>query len=80
MGTKMIASTKAQNHFGQILDDVIQNHNRYVIKRRGTPKVIMLSLPDFEYLLGDSEQRIKIGKVIREISPEYDLGEPIGVE
>ncbi|MBN1812488.1 MAG: hypothetical protein JXA14_11675, partial [Anaerolineae bacterium] len=27
--TRTISSTTAQNHFGQILDDVIQNHTRY---------------------------------------------------
>jgi len=80
MTTRMIASTKAQNHFGGILDDIIQNHTRYIIKRRGTPQVIVLSLPDFEYLLTDEQQLGKIGKVIRELAPEYNLGEEITQE
>jgi len=73
----MIASTKVQNHFGQILDDVIQNNTRYVIKRRNIPQVIILSLPDFEQLLANALERDKVGKVIRELRPEYSLGETI---
>ncbi len=77
MATRMIASTKVQNHFGQILDDVIQNNTRYVIKRRNIPQVIILSLPDFEQLLANALERDKVGKVIRELRPEYSLGETI---
>jgi len=80
MTTKMIASTEAQNHFGQILDDVIQNDTRYVVKRRGIPQVIILSLPDFEQLLTNKQERGKMGKVIRELRPEYNLGETIAQE
>ena len=80
MATRMIASTEVQNHFGIILDDVIQNHTRYVIKRRGVPQVIILSLPDFEQVLSDEHQQNKIGKIIRELTPEYNLGETISQE
>lgn len=80
MTTKMIASTKAKNHFGKILDDIIQNHTRYVIKRRGAPQAIILSLPDFEQIIGDEHQQSRIGKVIRELTPEYNLGETISQE
>ncbi|MCD6345217.1 MAG: type II toxin-antitoxin system Phd/YefM family antitoxin [Anaerolineae bacterium] len=80
MTTKIIASTKAKNHFGRILDDIIQNRTRYVIKRRGAPQAIMLSLPDFEQIIGDEHQQSQIGKVIRELVPEYNLGETISQE
>lgn len=76
----MIASTEAQNHFGTILDDVIRNRTRYVIKRRGVPQVIVLSLSDLEHLLVDEYQQGKIKRIIRELTPEYSLGETIVLE
>ncbi|RMG01397.1 MAG: type II toxin-antitoxin system Phd/YefM family antitoxin [Acidobacteria bacterium] len=54
MGTKIIPSTEAQNNFGCILDDVIQNDSRYVLKRRGLPQVMLLNLSDFERLLASN--------------------------
>ena len=76
--TKTIPSTQAQNNFGRILDDVIQNDTRYVIKRRNTPQVILLSLSDLEKLLTANEiERKEIRNVIRELSPVYDLGETV---
>ncbi len=76
--TKTIPSTEAQNNFGRILDDVIQNGTRYVIKRRDTPQVILLSLSDLERLLTANEiERKEIRNVIRELSPVYNLGETV---
>ena len=78
MTTKTIASTEAQNNFGRILDDVIQNNNRYVIKRRNAPQAILLGLSDLERLLTANEiERKEIGAVIRELSPVYNLGEAV---
>ncbi len=78
MPTKTIPSTEVQNNFGRILDDVIQNDTRYVIKRRNISQAILLSLPDFERLLAASEgEREEIGNVIRELSPIYNLGETV---
>ena len=42
MRTKTIASTAAQNNFGQILDDVSQHNTRYIIKRRNSSQAIIL--------------------------------------
>lgn len=76
--TKTIPSTEAQNNFGRILDDVIQNGTKYVIQRRNKSHAILLSLSDFERLLVASEgERQKIGSMVRELSPIYDLGELI---
>lgn len=78
MTTKTIPSTEAQNNFSSILDDVIQNNTRYVIKRRNTPQVILLSLSDIQKLLGGNEiERREIGTVIQELSPVYNLGETV---
>jgi len=76
--TKTIPSTEAQNNFGRILDDVIQNGTKYVIQRRNIAQAILLSLPDFQRLLAASEgERQSIGDIVRELSPIYDLGETI---
>jgi prevent-host-death family protein len=76
--TKTIPSTEAQNNFGRILDDTIQNGTRYVIKRRNTPQAVLLSLSDLERLLTANEiERKEIRNVIRELSPVYDLGETV---
>lgn len=80
MKTKTIASTKAQNNFGRILNDVIQNNTRYVIKRRNIPQVVIVSLADFEQLLTNQSERKKMVKIVRELTPDYSLGETIDEE
>jgi PHD/YefM family antitoxin component YafN of YafNO toxin-antitoxin module len=77
MSTKIIASTKAQNNFGQVLDDVSLHHTRYIIKRRNISQAIILSLSDFENLLESQAEREKMSNIVREISPVYSLGEPV---
>ncbi len=78
MGTKLIASTEAQNNFGRILDDVVQNGTRYVIRRRNTSQAIILSITDFESLLSaDESERRTLEKLIRELSPAYSFGESV---
>ena len=77
MATKVIASTEAQNHFGQVLDDVVQNNTRYVVKRRGLSQVVILSLAGLEQLLADAQERDQVADVIRELQPVYRLGETV---
>lgn len=77
MKTKAIASTEAQNNFGQILNDTIQNNTRYIIKRRNLPQAIILSLSDFEQLLTNQTAQIEMAKLVRDLSPVYSFGETI---
>jgi prevent-host-death family protein len=78
MKTKLVASTEAQNNFGRVLDDIVQNGTRYVIRRRNTSQAIILSIADFESILSANEtERKKLEKVIRELSPVYSIGESI---
>lgn len=78
MKTKLVASTEAQNNFGRVLDDVVQNGTRYVIRRRNASQAIILSIADFENILSANEsERKKLEKVIRELSPVYSIGESI---
>lgn len=67
----------AQNNFGRVLDDVTLNHTRYIIERRGIPQAIILSFDDFAYLLGNEQERQRMDRVLRELRPEYNLGEAI---
>jgi PHD/YefM family antitoxin component YafN of YafNO toxin-antitoxin module len=77
MVAKSISSTKAQNNFGRVLDDIIHNHTRYVVERRGTPQAIMLSFDDFAHLLDNENERKQMTSVLRELRPEYQLGQVI---
>lgn len=81
MSTKTVSSTAAQNNFGRLLDDVVQNEARYVIRRRNASQAILLSLSDFENLLtGQEGERQEITNLIRELSPVFDLGERLESE
>ncbi len=77
MITKSIASTQAQNNFGQVLDDITHNHTRYIVERRGTPQAVILSFEDFSRVLNDVKERQQIDSIIRELRPEYGLGQVV---
>jgi PHD/YefM family antitoxin component YafN of YafNO toxin-antitoxin module len=75
MATKSISSTQAQNNFGRVLDDVTHNHVRYIVERRGIPQAIILSFGDFAYVLDDESERQQMEAILRELRPEYHLGQ-----
>jgi PHD/YefM family antitoxin component YafN of YafNO toxin-antitoxin module len=77
MTTKSISSTKAQNNFGRVLDDIARNHTRYIVERRGIPQVIILSFDDFAHVLSDEHERQQMNVVLRELRPEYQLGQVV---
>ncbi len=78
MVMRVIPSTKAQNNFGRLLDDVVQNRTRYVIKRRSIPQAVLLSLADLQSLLAAGEvERNRMRKLIGELGPTYHLGENV---
>ncbi|MBI5291444.1 MAG: type II toxin-antitoxin system Phd/YefM family antitoxin [Chloroflexi bacterium] len=78
MKTKLVSSTDAQNNFGQILDDVVRNGTQYVVRRRNSSQAVILSIADFERILAASQaDRSKLEKLIKELSPNYTIGEPI---
>ncbi|MBN1259065.1 MAG: type II toxin-antitoxin system Phd/YefM family antitoxin [Anaerolineae bacterium] len=74
MLTKTIGSTQAQNNFGRVLDDVTHNRTRYIVERRGSPQVIILSLEDFVYVLNHREEREALRALMREVRPRYEVG------
>jgi PHD/YefM family antitoxin component YafN of YafNO toxin-antitoxin module len=75
MVTKSISSTKVQNNFGRVLDDITLNNSRYIVKRRGNPQVIIISFDDLSKILNDNLEREKISAVLKELRPEYKLGQ-----
>jgi prevent-host-death family protein len=75
MSTKTISSTQAKNNFGQVLEDVTRNHTRYIVERHSVPQVIVLSFDDFAYLLSDANERRQMDAVLKELRPEYNLGQ-----
>ena len=78
MKTKLIASTEAQNNFGRVLDDIVQNSTRYIIQRRNASQAIILNISDFENILSANDvERSKVEKLIRELSPVYIIGESV---
>ena len=77
MITKSIGSTQAQNNFGQVLDDITHNQARYIIERRGVPQAVILSFSDFAKILTDDDERRQIDVIIKELRPEYGLGQVI---
>lgn len=77
MLAKTIASTQAQNNFGQILDDVTQNGTRYVIKRHHKAQAMILSLADFERILNSQPEQQIIKGIIQELKPVYAVGEAL---
>lgn len=77
MRTKTVTSTEAQNNFGRIIDAVVQDHTRFIVKRRNASQVIIMSLSDFSQLLSDASEREKMSSMIRELTPVYNLGETI---
>ncbi len=80
MSMKFILSTEAQNHFGQLLDDVSSRGTRYVIKRFDTPKAAIIPLEDLETLLSSEAQGEEYLHILRESCAEYSLGEAMQIE
>lgn len=78
MATKRISSTQAQNNFGQFLDDVTNNQTRFIIERRGVPKAVIISFDEFEKLLSNESERNEMFILLKEVKPEYQLGQALG--
>jgi len=45
--TKLINALTARTHFGEIMEEVDREQVRFVVSRRGRPKMIMLSVRDY---------------------------------
>lgn len=75
--TKTISSTQAQNNFGRVLDEVALNRSRYIVKRNGVPRAIVLGFDDFSGILTEERKRRQVDEFLRELRPTYQLGETV---
>jgi prevent-host-death family protein len=44
---KTIEALEARIHFGSVIDEVEKNNTRFLVSKRGKPKIIMLSVTDY---------------------------------
>jgi prevent-host-death family protein len=68
---RTILSSEAKTHFARLVDDVFNNHTRYIIQRFNAPRAVLISLADFKTLL---QAEGKEFPVIRESGMEYEVG------
>lgn len=45
--TKLIDALSARTHFGEVMTEVESKNSRYVVSRRGKPKMVLLSVDDY---------------------------------
>ena len=45
--TKLIDALSARNHFGEVMTEVESKNSRFVVSRRGKPKMVLLSVDDY---------------------------------
>jgi prevent-host-death family protein len=44
---KTIEALEARVHFGSVMDEVEKKNTRYLVSKRGKPKIILLSVTDY---------------------------------
>ena len=53
---KTIEALEARVHFGSVMDEVEKKNTRFLVSKRGKPKIIMLSVTDYlENILKEDE-------------------------
>ena len=45
--TKSIDALSARTHFGELIDEVEKGETRFLVSRRGKPKMVILSVEDY---------------------------------
>jgi len=45
--TKLIDALSARTHFGEVMEETANKNLRYLVSRRGKPKVVILSIQDY---------------------------------
>lgn len=58
---KTIEALEARVHFGSVMDEVEKKNTRFLVSKRGKPKIIMLSVTDYlKNILKEDELLTKI--------------------
>jgi len=71
--TRSVQSSEAKTHFSALIEDVYNNGTRYVVKRFGKARAVIIPLSDFERLRQAEQQR---DPAIREKRTVYKIGQP----
>ncbi|MGH2530947.1 MAG: type II toxin-antitoxin system Phd/YefM family antitoxin [Thermomicrobiales bacterium] len=62
-----MSATEARRHFGQLMRDIMERNDVFVVERSGTPRVVILSIAEYERLGGTlthkSEQKEHEGSI-----------------
>lgn len=45
--TKLIDALQARTRFGEVMEEVEKKNTRFLVSRRGKPKLVMLSIEDY---------------------------------
>jgi PHD/YefM family antitoxin component YafN of YafNO toxin-antitoxin module len=71
--TRFVLSSEAKAHFSELIEDVFNNSTRYIVKRFGKARAVIIPLPDFEQLrLAEQEGLL----TTREVRASYKVGQP----
>jgi prevent-host-death family protein len=77
---KEITALKLRHNLGEILDQVANNQERFLVKRSGIPAAVILSLSDFEDLQDfvdtwQEQEDPAFQKSLREARQEIETGD-----
>lgn len=83
MATKVITVTHARRKIFELVDDIQYNGDRYFIAERGIPKVVFMSLDEYESLLETIDvlaENPNLLEEIKESQEQYARGETYSLE
>ncbi len=79
--TKIIDALSFRTHLGAIMKETEKKNIRYLVSRRGKPKLIILSVEDYlRNIVGEDELLVKIQTGAKTLGLEQMTGEDIDEE
>lgn len=57
---RLVSALEARTHFGSLLRRVEQEHGSFVIEKRGTPRVILLSIQNYIKLAAPEPEVLRL--------------------
>ncbi|MBF0466976.1 MAG: type II toxin-antitoxin system prevent-host-death family antitoxin [Nitrospirae bacterium] len=79
--TKIIDALSFRTHLGEIMEETEKKNIRYLVSRRGKPKMITLSVEDYlRNLVGEDELLVKIQSGAKELGLDKMTDEEIDSE
>ena len=71
--TRSVQSSEAKAHFSELIEDVYNNGTRYIVKRFGKARAVIIPLSDFGRLCQAERQGVL---AVREEQTVYRIGLP----